>query len=34
MIKLLLGAIVAFLVGAGCRYFDIPDAQQKFYRRK
>ncbi len=22
--KILIGAIVAFLVGAGCRYFDIP----------
>jgi XapX domain-containing protein len=22
--KLLIGALVAFLVGAGCRYFDIP----------
>ena len=22
--KVLIGAIVAFLVGAGCRYFDIP----------
>jgi XapX domain-containing protein len=22
--KILVGAIVAFLVGAGCRYFDIP----------
>jgi XapX domain-containing protein len=22
--KLLIGAVVAFLVGAGCRYFDIP----------
>jgi len=22
--KILLGAIVAFLIGAGCRYFEIP----------
>ncbi len=22
--KVLIGAIVAFLVGAGCRYFDVP----------
>jgi XapX domain-containing protein len=22
--KILVGAIVAFLIGAGCRYFDIP----------
>jgi hypothetical protein len=22
--KVIIGAIVAFLVGAGCRYFDIP----------
>jgi XapX domain-containing protein len=22
--KVLIGAIVAFLIGAGCRYFDIP----------
>jgi XapX domain-containing protein len=22
--KILIGAIVAFLVGAGCRYFDVP----------
>ena len=22
--KILIGAIVAFLIGAGCRYFDIP----------
>lgn len=22
--KILIGAVVAFLVGAGCRYFDIP----------
>jgi XapX domain-containing protein len=22
--KLLIGAIVAFIVGAGCRYFDVP----------
>jgi len=24
VMKFLIGAIVAFLVGAGCRYFDIP----------
>ena len=24
MMKVLIGAVVAFLVGAGCRYFDIP----------
>lgn len=24
MIKVLIGAIVAFCVGGGCRYFDIP----------
>lgn len=24
MMKVLIGAIVAFLVGAGCRFFDIP----------
>ena len=22
--KILIGAIVAFLIGAGCRYFDVP----------
>ena len=30
MIKVLIGALIAFLVGAGCRFFDIPSPSPPF----